>query len=168
MIKLRLFLTTLLLPAMLAGSSFLTAGCNGDGGDDAPAAEQKADPVAEDTADEESEEEDETKWVKGNVTGNWYYKNEIMKLKQSGASIQGTTEVIGFVNNPADPVEVPVPTVGSMASDGTVKVDELLIYTKNPAKNFKIKKVGGLKNANTLVLEVISGQKAHTQTWVKK
>ncbi|MFO1521680.1 MAG: hypothetical protein U1F77_13520 [Kiritimatiellia bacterium] len=102
------------------------------------------------------------------VTGTWYYKKEIMRLKQSGSSIQGSTEVIGFVNNPADPLESPVPTVGSMQADGTVKVSEIINYIKHPAKNYTVDKVGKLKDANTLVLNVVKGQAPHTQTWIRK
>ena len=106
--------------------------------------------------------------VANNVTGNWTYKKEIMRLKQTGSSIQGTTEVIGFVNNPADPIESPVRTVGSMQANGTVKLTELVTYLANPSKSFSVVKSGGLKDANTLVLNVTSGQAPHTQTWIRK
>lgn len=102
------------------------------------------------------------------VTGNWTYKKEIMRLKQTGSSIQGTTEVIGFVNNPADPIESPVRTVGSMQANGTVKLTELVTHLANPSKSFNVVKSGGLKDANTLVLNVTSGQAPHTQTWIRK
>ena len=102
------------------------------------------------------------------VTGTWYYKKEIMRLKQTGASIQGSTEVIGFVTDPVDPIESPVPTVGSMQADGTVKISEIINYIKHPAKNYNVDKVGKLKDANTLVLNVVKGQAPHTQTWIKK
>ena len=102
------------------------------------------------------------------VTGVWTYKHEIMRLKQTGSSIQGTTEVTGFVLNPAEPIEHPVRTPGSMAADGTVRLTELVTYLANPAKSFNVVKVGRLKDANTLVLQVVSGQAAHTQTWIKK
>ena len=102
------------------------------------------------------------------VTGVWAYKKEIMRLKQSGFSIKGTTEVTGFVLDPAEPIEHPVRTPGSMDEDGTVRLTELVTYLADPSKSFNVVKVGRLKDANTLVLDVISGQASHTQTWIRK
>ena len=59
-------------------------------------------------------------------------------------------------------------TAGALVADGTVRLTELVTYTANPAKSFNVVKVGKLKDSKTLVLNVISGQAAHTQTWIKK
>ena len=174
----RLFALRLLTALLLAGFT-ATTGCDDDDKKaSTPAATETADTTDEAAGDTEEETADETAddtakdtpaaAPANNVTGNWYYKKEIMRLKQKGSSIQGTTEVIGFVNNPADPIESPVRTPGSMDADGTVRLTELVTYTANPSKSFNVVKVGKLKDANTLVLNVISGQAAHTQTWIRK
>lgn len=174
----RLYALRLLAALLLAGFTATTGCDDNDKKTPAPAAtetadttDEAADDAEEDTADETAGEDtvDDTPAASArDVTGNWYYKKEIMRLKQKGSSIQGTTEVIGFVNNPADPIESPVRTPGSMDADGTVRLTELVTYTANPSKSFNVVKVGKLKDANTLVLNVISGQAPHTQTWTRK
>jgi hypothetical protein len=107
------------------------------------------------------------RYLVGTVGGTWLYKTETMVLKQKGASLQGTTAVPQFKQDPNDPVELPAPTVGTVDEKGSVRLDELVNYTKNPKKSFIVRKVGGLTDANTLVLDVVAGQTAHTQTWVR-
>ncbi|MFO1523905.1 MAG: hypothetical protein U1G05_18120 [Kiritimatiellia bacterium] len=166
-----------ILAALAIAGFAATTGCDDSDNKDTPAATEtgtKTDTGADTTKDTTKDETvKETTPAPApaaakSVTGNWYYKKEIMRLKQTGSSIQGTTEVIGFVNNPADPIESPVRTVGSMQANGTVKLTELVTYLANPSKSFNVVKSGGLKDANTLVLNVTSGQAPHTQTWIKK
>ena len=170
----RLYALRLLAAFLLAGFTASTGCDDDDKKSTATTTTEKAATTTEDTADTTEETADDTAKdtpaaaPANDVTGNWYYKKEIMRLRQKGSSIQGTTEVIGFVNNPADPIESPVRTPGSMDADGTVRLTELVTYTANPAKSFNVVKVGKLKDSKTLVLNVISGQAAHTQTWIKK
>ena len=151
-------LLALLLPLML-----LAAGCDdlpgGNGEDKKPATPAKpTTPTAPAPAPA----------VTNTVTGSWYYKKEVMKLTQSGASIQGTTALTTTYNNdPANPIEYPVPTVGSVDPDGTIKISELINYTQQPAKNYKVDKVGTLKG-DTLTLNVVKGQAPHVQTWTRR
>ena len=100
------------------------------------------------------------------LTGDWLFKHEVMRLQQSGASLQGA--VYAGAADPADPVEVPVPVVGSVRSDGVVRMSELINYLNDPSRNYTIDKVGGLRDANTLVLQVTRGQTPQTQTWTRK
>jgi len=101
------------------------------------------------------------------VTGTYAYKKETMVLKQSGNAITGTVVVAGFVQDPANPVQLPVPVVGSVDALGIVELQELLHYPLNPAKDYVIEKVGSFADANTLVLNVLKGQAPHTQTWIR-
>lgn len=100
------------------------------------------------------------------LTGDWLFKHEVMRLQQSGASLQGA--VYAGAADPADPVEVPVPVVGSVRSDGIVRMSELINYLNDPSRNYTIDKVGGLRDANTLVLQVTRGQTPQTQVWTRK
>lgn len=159
-------LVSRLLACLFLALSALASGCDDDDKKSTSATTQET--AADDTVAGETETEDAPAVATGDVTGVWVYKHEVMRLKQTGSSIQGTTEVTGFVLNPAEPIEHPVRTPGSMAADGTVKLTELVTYLANPAKSFNVVKVGRLKNANTLVLQVVSGQTPHTQTWIKK
>ncbi|MFO1490981.1 MAG: hypothetical protein U1F77_02630 [Kiritimatiellia bacterium] len=165
-----------ILAALAIAGFAASTGCDDSDKKDTPAADTTQD-ATQDTTTKDATKTGDTPPVKtpaatpaaaGSVTGNWTYKKEIMRLKQTGSSIQGTTEVIGFVNNPADPIESPVRTVGSMQANGTVKLTELVTHLANPSKSFNVVKSGGLKDANTLVLNVTSGQAPHTQTWIRK
>ncbi len=155
-------LLAFLLPLML-----LSAGC-----DDLPGGNETkkttTTTTTKTTAMESDDETETTPAVTNTVTGTWYYKHEVMKLTQSGASIQGSTSLtIAFNNDPANPIQYPVPTVGSVGSDGTIKISELINYTKKPTKNYKVDKVGTLKG-NTLTLNVVKGQAPHVQTWTRR
>jgi hypothetical protein len=165
-----------LLAGLLLALSALATGCDDDD-KKSPATQNQAstakggsDNTDDDARDDEAGDKEDApaSAATRDVTGVWTYKHETMRLKQTGSSIQGTTEAAGFVVNPADPIEHPVRTPGSMAEDGTVKLAELVTYLANPAKSFNVVKVGRLKDANTLVLQVVSGQAAHTQTWIRK
>jgi hypothetical protein len=152
------------LPAFFLPLMLLAAGCDdlpgGNADDKKPATPAKpATPKSPTTP---------APAVTNTVTGSWYYKKEIMKLTQSGASIQGTTALTTTYNNdPANPIQYPVPTVGSVESDGAIKISELINYTKQPAKNYKVDKVGTLKG-DTLTLNVVKGQAPHMQTWTRR
>lgn len=146
------------------------AGCNSDNNDsDADTTDTNTTAQVEDDAETNTTAETTATTPTQNVslTGNWYFKHEVMKLKQSGASLQGGVDA-GGAQDPANPVQLPVPVVGSVRSDGVVKLSELIIYTLNPAANYNIDKVGGLSDANTLVLRVTKGQTPQTQVWVRK
>lgn len=158
------------LPAFLLPLLLLSAGCDdlpgGNGDDKKTATPAKTTTTTTTQSDDEAEEE--TPAVTNTVTGTWYYKHEVMKLTQSGASIQGTTALtIAFTNDPANPIQYPVPTVGSVGTDGTIKISELINYTKQPSKSYKVEKVGTLKG-NTLTLNVVKGQAPHVQTWTRR
>ena len=154
------------LACLLLSLAAMATGCDDDNKKASTDATQEA--VIDDAKNGEDIAETAPAATTGNVTGVWTYKHEIMRLKQTGSSIQGTTEAAGFVVDPADPIEHPVRTVGSMQANGTVKLTELVTYLANPAKSFNVVKSGGLRDANTLVLNVTSGQAPHTQTWIKK
>ncbi len=159
--------------SLMIALSALLCGCDDD--DKKPAATTTTTAAAETGGEKPEEEAADAETAPAapvatvlDVTGVWTYKREIMRLTQTGASIQGTTELTGFVLNPAEPIEHPVRTPGSMDADGTVRLTELVTYLANPSKSFNVVKVGRLRDANTLVLDVISGQAAHTQTWIRK
>ncbi len=148
-------------PAMLLPLVLLASGC-----DDLPGG--NADEKKPATPAKPSTPAAPAPAVTNTVTGSWYYKKEIMKLTQSGASIQGTTALtVPYNNNPANPIEYPVPTVGSVGTDGTIKIAELINHTKQPEKNYTVDKVGTLKG-NTLTLNVVKGQAPHVQTWTRR
>ena len=154
------------LPAFLLPLMLLAAGCDdlpgGNADDKKPATPAKTTTPTTPTTPAPAPA------VTNTVTGSWYFKHEVMKLTQSGASIQGTTALtVAFNNDPANPVQYPVPTVGSVATDGTIKITELVNHTKQPAKSFKVEKVGTLKG-NTLTLNVVKGQAPHVQTWTRR
>lgn len=145
-------------------------GCNSDDNDspaDTTATNTTA--QADDNSDTDTNTNTSTAATTQNVslTGNWYFKHEVMKLKQSGASLQGGVYA-GGAQDPANPIQVPVPVVGSVSASGVVKLSELIIYTLNPASNYNIDKVGGLSDPNTLALRVTKGQAPATQIWVRK
>lgn len=157
------------LLALVTSSAFLVS-CNLDDDSSSAAATPKATTTKTTTPAAEEEDDEETPAAAtGTVTGTWVYKHETMVLKQSGTTITGTTAAAGFTQNAADPITYPVPTNGSMDAAGVVRVDEFIIYTKHPAKNYRVKKVGKLINGGAaLSLDVVAGQKAHTQVWIKK
>lgn len=103
------------------------------------------------------------------LTGNWVFKHEVMALVQSGLSLQGGVSVNGFVNDPADPVTYPVPVVGSISTDGAkIHVTEILHHPKHPSRDSRIEKSGALSaDGNILTLNVLSGQAAAVQVWVR-
>ena len=159
--------TLRVLLAFLA-SSLLLVSCNLDDDDKSVAAAPKSTTTPKATTPAATDDEVAAD-ANGSVTGTWIYKHETMVLKQSGTTITGTTVAAGFTQDPADPITYPVPTNGSMDAAGVVRVDEFIIYTANPAKNYRVKKVGKLTDGGAkLSLDVVAGQKAHTQVWVKK
>ncbi|HAL91576.1 MAG TPA: hypothetical protein DCM68_00935 [Verrucomicrobia bacterium] len=101
------------------------------------------------------------------LTGVYTFKHETMELEQNGSSLTGGVVVAGFVQNPANPVQWPVPVVGSVDAKGVVRLQELLIYPVNPAQNYVIDKVGELVGSNKLVLAVTAGQTPQTQVWIR-
>lgn len=103
------------------------------------------------------------------LTGNWVFKQEVMELAHHGLSLQGNVKVNGFVNDAANPVQYPVPVVGSISADGaTVNITEILHYPNHPAGDYRIEKTGTLSaDGNTLTLAVISGQTPQTQVWTR-
>jgi len=119
-------------------------------------------------SDDDGDPSDDWPAAPVNVAGTWTYKREVMELKQSGTVLSGTTSVEGFRQNPADPIEYPVPTLGGVLPDGRIRLEEMIIYKKNPTKNFEVEKVGRLEDSETLVLEVVAGQRPHTQVWKRK
>ena len=86
-------LLAFLLPLML-----LSAGC-----DDLPGGNETkkttTTTTTKTTATESDDETETTPAVTNTVTGTWYYKHEVMKLTQSGASIQGSTSLTIAFNN---------------------------------------------------------------------
>ena len=103
------------------------------------------------------------------LTGNWVFKQEVMELAHSGLSLQGNVKVAGFVNDAANPVQYPVPVVGSISADGaTVNIAEILHFPRHPAGDYRIEKTGTLSaDGNALTLRVISGQTPQTQVWTR-
>lgn len=156
------------LLALVTSSVFLVS-CNLDDDSSPAAAAPKATTTKTTTTTAAADDDEVVADANGSVTGTWVYKHETMVLKQSGSTITGTTVASGFTQNAADPITYPVPTNGSMDAAGVVRVDEFIIYTKNPAKNYRVKKVGKLTDGGAkLSLDVVAGQKAHTQVWIKK
>lgn len=132
-------------------------GCESDNSDGTPetndAAETNPDAVETNAA--------------ASLTGIYTFKHETMELEQNGSSLTGGVVAAGFVQDPANPVQWPVPVVGSVDAEGVVQLQELLIYTLNPAQNYVIYKVGELVGSNKLVLAVTAGQKPQTQVWIR-
>lgn len=102
------------------------------------------------------------------VTGTYTFKRETMALKQNGNALTGSVVVAGFVQDPAHPIQLPVPVVGSVDALGIVELQELLIYPLDHSRDFVIEKAGSFSDANTLVLNVIKGQTPQTQIWIRQ
>lgn len=102
------------------------------------------------------------------LAGTWTWKHETMVLRPEGRLYVGTTRVEGFRQDPNNPVVYPVPTEAAITPDGRVRVEEHIIYVTQPKRNFDVVKLGRLESPDRLVLEVVAGQRPHTQIWIRQ
>lgn len=144
---------------LVLGLAGWAAGCDDDNADGGR-------PSQEEEAEEEAGGDLATNAVVS-VAGTWLFKHEVMVLEQNYMAVTGRVEVSGFEQDPGNPVEYPVPVVGSVETNGAVALSELLIYPQNPDQSYTIDKVGAL-SGDALVLQVIRGQDPQTQTWTRQ
>ncbi len=112
----------------------------------------------------EDDEDDQA----NSLAGTWTWKNETMTLRPDGRLYVGTTSVEGFRQDPNNPIVYPVPTEAAFAPDGRVRVEEHITYVRHPNRNYDVVKIGRLESPDRLVLEVVAGQRPHTQVWIRQ